>query len=911
MAFNIGINITANNKTNAPLKQAEKNVDKIGKTAKRATSSIKGFRLALGLLAVGTLVRVSKGLVQVIGDMQQMFIRLTAVEGGAKKARVTFDRLFKTFGSTPFSIDAVTDSFTRLRAAGIESEVAFRSIQFGADAIAAFGGTSEELKRFSIGLQQVAGKGVLSMEELRQQIGEALPVAMRVFATESGKSISQVIAAVEKGEIASLDFITTLNSGLEKEFGGFAQSLGSTVLGSIQGAFSKAKKALFEFSDANTDVTARLAATFQNIGTATADWIKTLNQDDVDKFFSLLVQGVDVVKVMVEALRILANGVIWLSQKISNINKDWNEFFTVIKTGFAGFGELFSTADDPTPKFLTDEQVAKTIRDTSDAAKGAANSMTLFGKEIIGTKEQADAIQESLDKVKNRTDKSRFAIEGLGKVATRSREQLRDMDKALKAGSAAASTFPFIKTAETGLNRINKLLGTLKSSRKKLADLKAKPILSERDVANIKALSSEIADFEGLAASARKEIQKTRDIALSKEVAKVNARTGEVLEKYRKLTQGTDEWKNKIDAVNAKFKDIGADIAKQIQLEKALLAAGAADLGQLDRLLAAQKSINAENLKAVDLIREQKELRSQTLAIQMKLNDAQTKAQVTQLNRQARGGLAILTSSERGDEVEDRRNELNISILQTKKQIAQINEKLKKATGDQAKFLENQKANLEKVAAAQNNALAATTEAGLLARDLWLGVRDAMDSVLNDGIKGLIKGTTTFAEVTQAAFDKITDAAIDYLIELVKIQLRTAAINALNSQNSSGGGGGGGGGDGSSALFKTIGGLAASFFGGSANGNAFKGKVKPFADGGIIRGPTMFGLAGEAGTEAIMPLTRVGGKLGVKSDGSGGGDNFNITIQAIDQKSGAEFLRSNSDQIARAMQSQRNLNRGR
>jgi len=52
------------------------------------------------------------------------------------------------------------------------------------------------------------------------------------------------------------------------------------------------------------------------------------------------------------------------------------------------------------------------------------------------------------------------------------------MDKALKAGSAAASTFPFIKTAETGLNRINKLLGTLKSSRKKLADLKAKPILS-------------------------------------------------------------------------------------------------------------------------------------------------------------------------------------------------------------------------------------------------------------------------------------------------------------------------------------------------------------------------------------------------------------------------------------------------
>jgi phage-related minor tail protein len=71
----------------------------------------------------------------------------------------------------------------------------------------------------------------------------------------------------------------------------------------------------------------------------------------------------------------------------------------------------------------------------------------------------------------------------------------------------------------------------------------------------------------------------------------------------------------------------------------------------------------------------------------------------------------------------------------------------------------------------------------------------------------------------------------------------------------------------------------------------------------------MFGVAGEAGDEAIMPLTRVGGKLGVATSG-GGGDSFAITIQAIDQQSGAEFLRKNSGQIVNQLRAANNLNRG-
>jgi len=85
--------------------------------------------------------------------------------------------------------------------------------------------------------------------------------------------------------------------------------------------------------------------------------------------------------------------------------------------------------------------------------------------------------------------------------------------------------------------------------------------------------------------------------------------------------------------------------------------------------------------------------------------------------------------------------------------------------------------------------------------------------------------------------------------------------------------------------------------------------VFPFAAGGVIGAPTYFplsngglGLAGEAGPEAIVPLSRGSdGRLGVAV--SGGGQPANITVQ-ITTPDAASFRRSEAyitGQIARAV----------
>lgn len=94
--------------------------------------------------------------------------------------------------------------------------------------------------------------------------------------------------------------------------------------------------------------------------------------------------------------------------------------------------------------------------------------------------------------------------------------------------------------------------------------------------------------------------------------------------------------------------------------------------------------------------------------------------------------------------------------------------------------------------------------------------------------------------------------------------------------------------------------LAGGF--GFAKGAAFQqGMPVPFVKGGVVASPTTFplssgstGLMGEAGAEAILPLTRGrDGRLGVAASG-GGGPNVTVNISASD----IESFRRSETQVA-------------
>ena len=97
--------------------------------------------------------------------------------------------------------------------------------------------------------------------------------------------------------------------------------------------------------------------------------------------------------------------------------------------------------------------------------------------------------------------------------------------------------------------------------------------------------------------------------------------------------------------------------------------------------------------------------------------------------------------------------------------------------------------------------------------------------------------------------------------------------------------------------------LGSMLSGGSQN---LLGGVTPFADGGVVAAPSYFptssgqALAGEAGPEAIMPLTRgPDGKLGLAGQGNA---TVQVTINAQDADSFKRSEAQVSAALARAVQ---------
>ena len=133
------------------------------------------------------------------------------------------------------------------------------------------------------------------------------------------------------------------------------------------------------------------------------------------------------------------------------------------------------------------------------------------------------------------------------------------------------------------------------------------------------------------------------------------------------------------------------------------------------------------------------------------------------------------------------------------------------------------------------------------------------DSIAESFASGITDAFMAFIDGSKSAEEAFKEFAVNFLKQITQMILKATILYAI--QTALGGAGGGLGG-----LFGGGGGIYGA-------GGVFRGgrELKKFANGGVVSSPTLFpmssgaGLMGEAGPEAIIPLTRRGGKLGVEA----------------------------------------------
>lgn len=209
-----------------------------------------------------------------IVDTNARIEKLTALLAGLSKeadlgarfaeAKKDLASMFDLAEKAPFSIEELTKAFVKFKAVNLDDPL--RAINAITNAVANFGGSEIEIHRASVAIQQMAGKGVISMEELRQQLGEAVPNAINIMAREMGMSYFKFVDAVSKGTVEAQTGLNAMFRGMEKDFGGSAERMMSTwngmvsklktrwikfqlEIGGEDGFFKEAKESLGELID--------------------------------------------------------------------------------------------------------------------------------------------------------------------------------------------------------------------------------------------------------------------------------------------------------------------------------------------------------------------------------------------------------------------------------------------------------------------------------------------------------------------------------------------------------------------------------------------------------------------------------------------------------------------------------------
>ena len=199
-------------------------------------------------------------------------------------------------------------------------------------------------------------------------------------------------------------------------------------------------------------------------------------------------------------------------------------------------------------------------------------------------------------------------------------------------------------------------------------------------------------------------------------------------------------------------------------------------------------------------------------------------------------------------------------------------------------------------------------------------------TLFGNAFSSMEDAVVNFAMTGKLSFADFTKSILADMARIATRQASSALLSSLVGAATSyftGGGGGNGLAAGSAGATSSNLGASSAGYSGSyfpqALGGAWSSGVQMFANGGafannIVSTPTAFGIAGgragvmgEAGPEAIMPLTRTSsGKLGVLAAGGGSGTTISISapVTVVTEDRGSEGMQIDQQALSKNLQSQ-------
>ena len=597
------------------LSASKKDVTGLVQSIGQLRTGVGALIAALGIRQLirfgGALVGLAADAVETKKKFDSLIPALRAFTGSTELAEEVADRLADTANRLKIPMGDLLGPFLQITAATKETTLTLKEqsdlFESAILTVRAFGLSTEEAGRLVRGFAQVAGKGTLQMEELRQQIGEVAFNALPALAKALGKTVPQLIDAVTNRAIDAETALRGFAKGLREanEAAGLAQL--DTLKGDL-GAFARATEeaeraladglepglrdlivASTEFLVTNKEAIISLgelgSAALKGLGKvikvaeAAGLGLKVAGEEAREFGHGLVVigQGFEALGVNGKVLIGIGENIRQVGATLTATTARAEEFVEKVTKGFR---RILNEGAGTSEELL--EQQKKNFREQAKAAGVAAEEIIAITKTIA---DKVGKIQEdSFDRRKELTKEAASDLEQFGKLRVETERRIANRLAAILATEGAAFT----------------------QLSKELVEI-AEKAAAARVEAERKATEESLELFERLRTGASKVAEeRVKDAeATSSEIEKIALELEQKIEKIR------EEFVEK--RLNSKVDRVKLEKKTADQIAKLVQKAAEDTIKEIERVAKAAEKAAKRRIKAEEKIRKEIEKSTKTL----------------------------------------------------------------------------------------------------------------------------------------------------------------------------------------------------------------------------------------------------------------------------------------------------------
>lgn len=316
-AINSIVNATTN--LNVQINQTNNNLDRVGRAADRNSSLIRKMSNAWLALKSAMILSIPlkmfdmfiDKIISVDRSYQQFMASMYVSTNSMAKSKEAFDFVARAARAYGVELETLSKSYAKFRASASATlpTAAIDRLFLSVTAVASvLHMAPHSVDRMFTAFTQMASKGQIYSEELKQQLGEHLPGAVALAAQAMGVSVRQLMDDMKKGKVDIVKFFSNMPDVIMEKFGKAAEISALSIQSQINNLKSTIYRNFVELN--NSGAALGLAKFIQSIDTIlqpttehfkafgkvvgeaflkAADFINALTPDEVARFAEQLV----------------------------------------------------------------------------------------------------------------------------------------------------------------------------------------------------------------------------------------------------------------------------------------------------------------------------------------------------------------------------------------------------------------------------------------------------------------------------------------------------------------------------------------------------------------------------------------------------------------------------------------------